>query len=122
MLNAIGAWLHCRQADLHKDGATGQYSSAETPHELSEEEIRLVIERMSNCKVLFPADQAYVSWEVRQHFLVGIHLALVDAVLRLHLRVYAPHVRVVVLTSDVQGVEQFCRQLSGSTVHCTAFG
>ena len=91
-------------------------------NELSEEEIRLVIERMSNCKVLFPADQAYVSWEVRQHFLVGIHLALVDAVLRLHLRVYAPHVRVVVLTSDVQGVEQFCRQLSGSTVHCTAFG
>lgn len=78
MLNAIGAWLHCRQADLHKDGATSQYCSVETPHELSEEEIRLVVERMSNCKVLFPADQAYVSWEVR-------HIVFLWAFIRLYL-------------------------------------
>lgn len=93
MLNAIGAWLHCRKDDLHKDGVTSQYATVEAPHELSEEEIRLVVERMSNCDVLFPADQAYVTWAVRQPVFVGSRVPFAGKptplmlLLRLHLRV-----------------------------------
>ena len=66
MLNALGAWLHCRQADLHADAERSHYSSPEAPHELSEQEIRTVTERISGCEELFAPGQKYVSWAVSQ--------------------------------------------------------
>ena len=67
MLNALGAWLHCRQADLHADAERSHYSSPEAPHELSEQEIRTVTERISGCEELFAPGQKYVSWAVSAH-------------------------------------------------------
>jgi hypothetical protein len=63
MVNALGAWLHCRHADLHvgKD----RYASTEPPHELTEKEIRGVLKRISDCDILFTPGQTYVSWAVR---------------------------------------------------------
>ena len=64
MSNALGAWLHCHQVDLHRNAEASHYSSVETPHELNEQEIQLVIERLADCEVLFPPEQQYVSWAV----------------------------------------------------------
>lgn len=69
MLHAIGAWLHCRQADLYKD-ATG-HSSGEATHDLNEAEIRRIVGRMLDCGVLFLPNQMYVSWAVRQTVFAG---------------------------------------------------
>ena len=66
MLDALGAWLHCRHADLHAGKDTDHYASTEPPHELTEKEIRAVLDRISDCDILFTPGQSYVSWAVRQ--------------------------------------------------------
>ena len=71
MLNAIGAWLHCRQADIHIDAGGRHRSADEATYDLNEEEILRIVGRMSNCEVLCVPDQKYVSWAVRQAVCVG---------------------------------------------------
>lgn len=66
MKNALGAWLHCRHAELHAGTDADYYASAELSHELSEQEIRTVLARISDCDVLFTTGQNYVSWAVRR--------------------------------------------------------
>lgn len=65
MVNALGAWLHCRHAEVHNGRDADHYASSEPSHELSETEIRTVMERISDCNVLFIPGQKYVSWAVR---------------------------------------------------------
>ena len=75
MVAALGAWLHCRHANLHTGRDADRYASSEAPHELSEKEIRAVLERISECDVLFSRGQKYVSWAVRQTAIRSISLA-----------------------------------------------
>ena len=66
ILNALGAWLHCRRDELHASAV--QYSSTEEAHELSDEQISTVCERICECAVLFVDGQQYVSWAEWNNF------------------------------------------------------